>query len=411
MVEEVALENLDESFERLLAAAAASEASNNTPRKHHLVPRSYLKRWEENSKLRATEINGGSSFLTSAAKAARETDFYRLESADPVELPPMLFETILSNVEGAAVPAIDRLIQHVGLFDELQIKLEISDFLTMQLIRGRHYRGDVQEMRAKTWALYFKELGAEGIEKLLEKRYGPGLVPDSEIEKAHRLIEASAKGEFQVRQHKTEVMRTGLIAAQEFMGLLFWRNWVVVATPNCLVTCDEPLVLIGGPGMSRGRLPGIAEAAVIIFPLCPNMLLAMVRHDLPYEYFHHPLSSIDIIDINTEILANAYKWGFERPSKMMTQRLHIPAKPLETVVFEEAPYPDAQSGRKLITSTHRTSWASIPGAPWPVERWWRWSEGGVVDSARARQATFEAAAKGREFSKWLAETALDNTDA
>jgi hypothetical protein len=96
----------------------AFSLDENPPRKRHLVPAFYLRRWEVSGRLRVTDLDGKSSWLTSAAKALRVTDFYSLESEglDPSAVPPLLMETLNARLESEARPALDDLIATRGPF-------------------------------------------------------------------------------------------------------------------------------------------------------------------------------------------------------------------------------------------------------------------------------------------------------
>src|SRR4051794_26435246 len=87
-------------FLKLLEDARRS-ADQSAPRKHHLVPASYLRRWAEGGRIRVTQIEEKNSYLAAPEKAARETDYYRIEAPEisPDEVPPLLFETMLGRVE------------------------------------------------------------------------------------------------------------------------------------------------------------------------------------------------------------------------------------------------------------------------------------------------------------------------
>src|SRR5262245_6915050 len=85
---------------------------HSVPRKPPLVPNSYLTRWAERGNIRVTRVDDQHSYTTSPGKAARETDYYRLESpdVDPNEVPPLLMEVMLGEVESAAKSTIDRML-------------------------------------------------------------------------------------------------------------------------------------------------------------------------------------------------------------------------------------------------------------------------------------------------------------
>jgi hypothetical protein len=49
----------------------ARNLTTSVPRKHHNVPESYLRRWEENGQIRVTEVDVGRDYVTSPGRAAR----------------------------------------------------------------------------------------------------------------------------------------------------------------------------------------------------------------------------------------------------------------------------------------------------------------------------------------------------
>ena len=82
---------------------------NTKPRKHHLVPKVYLTRSSVEGRIQVTETDTKSSFVTAAAKAARQTDFYLMgyKGLSEDDVPPMLFEALLSKVESDAIAGVD----------------------------------------------------------------------------------------------------------------------------------------------------------------------------------------------------------------------------------------------------------------------------------------------------------------
>jgi len=122
-------------LEAFLERARRNEVS--APRKHHLVPASYLDRWAEDGRVRVTQVEDGTSYETSPGKAARITDFYRLEAEglDPEQLPPLLFETLLSEVEAWAKTIIDQLVTQPRTLDP-DLVAKSAWFLAFQFTRG-----------------------------------------------------------------------------------------------------------------------------------------------------------------------------------------------------------------------------------------------------------------------------------
>lgn len=135
---------------------SSAERSWKPPRKHHLVPASYLQRWAEDGQVCVTFVDEARSYLSSPETAARQTDFYRLQhpDLDPVEVPPLLFETMLSQIEGSAKTVIDELLEHFepGQVDPEQLAL-FAWHLAMSITRGAVFRAEQQELLSDMYRL------------------------------------------------------------------------------------------------------------------------------------------------------------------------------------------------------------------------------------------------------------------
>lgn len=373
------------------------EGGTSTPRKHHLVPKSYLRRWEEGGQLRVTEIDTANSYLTSAAKAARETDYYRFESddVDPSEIPPMLVETILGAVEAPAVAAIDSLLESKGARPDPAAAAVVARFLGFQQTRGRSYRAQLRDVVRQTHVLQYGHMNEAGVRRMLERGTAASPVDDASVQAAVHFFEELRAGDVEVRPQDAWIMGMGLQHAEMLGHLLIAREWQIVETPNVLVTCDEPLVLVGGPGSSRAEQAGIASAGVILFPLAPNALLAMFRDDIAPVAPEPLLDLLEVADINREILANSSRWGFERPGRRATLGLTVPSSGDPVHLQEGLELVGGPPGAELIRLHQPSRWAAEPSRPWPVERWWTWAAGSAVDSAHAQHASQVAVAKAR----------------
>jgi hypothetical protein len=380
----------------LVDAAIAMDASRSTPRKHHLVPKSYLRRWEESGQLRVTEIDTGNSYQTSAAKAARETDYYRFEShdIDPVEFPPMIIEALLGAIEAPAVKAIDSMLEARGRRPDPAAAAVVAQFLGCQLTRGHSFRAQMRELVQKAHVLQYGRMTAAGIRHMLEKRAGAS-VDDAAVQEAVRFLDDLEAGDVVIRPQDAWIMGMALQYA-ELVGLVLTaREWRVIETPRNLVTCDEPVVLIGGPGISRAEQGGIATAGVIVFPLAPDALLAMFREDVAPIGAEPALNLLEAADINREILANASRWGFERPGRRATLGLRVPAF-RERVRFDDGLGLSSDlPGAELVRIHKPSRWAAEPSRPWPVERWWTWATGSADDRRRSHAAGEVAMGKAR----------------
>lgn len=157
---------------QILESARKIEAGDGN-RKHHLVPASYLRRWEEGGRIRVTEIDAPKTYCVRPEVAGRETDFYRLEAdgIDPDELPPLAMEVLLSVIEGKAKQAVDALLYGRDLTRE---ELEyMSWFLALQVTRGRAFRAQMRESVHETFKLQYGDMDEDAIRRRLAENGGP----------------------------------------------------------------------------------------------------------------------------------------------------------------------------------------------------------------------------------------------
>ncbi|ACZ83729.1 hypothetical protein Aros01_01607 [Streptosporangium roseum] len=362
---------------RLLLEQARRNAAGSPPRKHHLIPASYLHRWAEDSKVRVTVVDEHRSYLSSPEKAARETDFYRIEhpGVDADQVPPLLFETMLSRIEGNAKTVIDELISHrdVRALDPEHLAL-FAWHLALSITRGKAFRAEQREMLTDTYRLQYAKVTDQGIQARLRKH---GIDPTPETVAIHRkLLDDLQTGEVWVQNPDAAVIASSGQIAAVLGDYLFRRNWVVYEAPPILVTCDEPVITIGGPGSPRSEREGVESAGVVMYPLSPSNLLVLFHAEM--RPLGPPvLDHVETAEINREILAGASQWAFERPSRNIAKGLRVPPVP-EKPFLREGPLPQVDGAESELYRYFRpTRWQDDAWAPpWPVARWWHgwWAE-------------------------------------
>ncbi len=362
---------MDEAVSAIFDQARMNEAEPS--RKHHLVPASYLVRWEFNGRLRVTETDTKRTYETSAKNAARETDFYRVESEDlDSEItPPLIFETILSHVEGSGKTAIDLLLNGgvaaMGEYDALAM----AQYLAFQLARGRARRREILEMANKTMLLQWEHISDEGIAQHMRKN---GSEPTSEqVSDMRTFIEDWKAGKFVLGPQKAELVIMASTAAETLSMTLLARRWWIYHSTAPLITCDEPVVAVGGPPHFRKEIMGVATPGIMMFPLDPHHLLVMFHPglDLDSIVLDPELLPSETDEINVELASASDRWLFEGSNTFRTTTLSVPPWLKASTAYQHFGAADG-SGNELIRSYRPTRWASFPVTPaWPVERWWR----------------------------------------
>ncbi|WP_426504445.1 DUF4238 domain-containing protein [Dactylosporangium sp. McL0621] len=319
---------LPPEYQALLDRARRA-AQNSTP----LVPNSYLSRWAERGSIRVTRVDDQHSYTTSPGKAARETDFYRLESpdVDPNEVPPLLMEVMLGDVEGAAKTTIDHMLESRSARLDPEQTAMFAWFPGFQATRGHAYRQTQAHLANELFRLQFGQLTDEGLRQILGKRGRPA--DDAGVAAARQFIDELNAGTARVTEQQAAMAARSAMSAYDVGQQFLNRHWQIYTAPPILITCDEPVVLIGGPDHRRGERGGFASVGVIVFPLAPNAVLAMFRDDRrpapPWELAH-----AETAELNREILGASARWAFERPTRHFTQPVSVPPAP-DPAAFQE----------------------------------------------------------------------------
>jgi hypothetical protein len=356
-------------FLALLARARKAE-EHSTPRKHHIVPESYLERWSEQNKIRVTEVDTNHTYLTSPGRAARVTDYYRVESEDidPELVPPLFFEVFFSMTEGTGKQVIDELVG-TGDPDTLDpdLRATFAYYMALQHTRGQTYRAQHRKHANDLFQTIYRDTTEASVRALL-LRNNKEEPTNEAVQELSQAIADLQDGSLVVEPQAAATVGQAVKSAMAIGGYLYARKWVLYRTAPVLLTCDEPVVLVGGPGLPRGERAGVGNAAVVLFPLAPDALLAMFRPDVPLPAAFG-LDHADIAEVNREIVANSARWAFERPSRDVAVRLQIPP-PAEPTAVQTFTNPD-RPNETLVRNFRPSRWSNAEIVPdWPVARWW-----------------------------------------
>jgi hypothetical protein len=350
-----------ERFER------ARRRGNEPSRKLHTVPSSYLERWTDASNLlRVTDVNNRSTFCGPPRKIAREVDFYNLSSPDldPREIPPMLFEMLLGEIEGRAVPLISRLIEE-GAADTFSAEelAHLVTYLAFQFTRGPRFRAWIEAQTSLAMRVHAWTQDEDDVRRSL----GDDATED-QIREGITALDHLRAGTVFVEPQRAQSVGIAGKSAEAVYRFFAARRWVVYSTSRPLITCDEPVVLVCGPDTPRAWRCGVGNAALILFPLSPHALLAMFQPDFSPALEHpHELSALEVADINLEMTANAHRWVFSLASQKHFNIPLVPPPPMQAI---HSIAPSLEPDRALVGFHQPTRWMYATEPPWPVARWW-----------------------------------------
>lgn len=177
----------------------------------------------------------------------------------------------------------------------------LSYFVAIQIIRTKTFRENIGEMIEK----FFQTLA-----------YRSQMFDKDAISKES--FEVSADNDFVKLQHSSMILDSDM--AIEIAELLYKHIWVVYVnkTNNPFYTSDDPVARIPhkhSKNMSYSRLS--SEGIEIVFPISPNLLLAMYDAKIFFSCFtdRHfiTINRKDIIDyFNQAQVDNSYRCFFQK---------------------------------------------------------------------------------------------------
>lgn len=129
------------------------------------------------------------------------------------------------------------------------------------------------------------------------------------------------------------------------------------STANDVITTDEPVLALGGPGTHRAAHGQLEKSPVLTYPLAPDAILVMTKTKLGRIVGPPVLLEREVDELNYELLLNTYRWAFECPGNSYLLQKPIPPRP-DVIVHDNT---------TLRPSRHIHSREELA---WPFERLW-----------------------------------------
>jgi len=348
----------------------ARKRGRQPSRQLHLVPKAYLRRWASRDVVGVTDIDHARSWTTSYRRAARERDYYSLASPDldPGLTPPLLMEVLLSFVESEGLEALTRIVA-VGI-DEAsdEDRRSLAALMAFQYLRGERARETLKAITQHYYQLTRGDLTENDLRELLSSA---GSEPsDDEVNRAVEDTFALKRGDLRAEPQRAALVGEAFVHAEKIATHFLGRVWHIVETPRSLLTTDEPVTAIGGPGSPRDEAVGLDGAAVVVFPIDPGRVLTMFD-PLRTPSVVRALTVAETDELNRELLANASRWAFDQPHRITARRLAVPRAPMAATLREEVEV-SGPSAAGLVRIFRRTRWSGVGRPPgWPVKHWYR----------------------------------------
>lgn len=283
---------------------------SSSPRRHHLVPQFYLRRFANaHDKIMVSRRDLQKRFLTSVERAARETDFYTVETTEGSS---QLVEQILSRVETLAAQSIERLV--AGGFPPTQEDREnVAVFIALQLTRGRDHRHAWNVVADAFLKLSLEGMTEAGVRQALTSAYGRPPTKE-EVASAYELVENPES--YFVVPHQNESIEAMLDNLQFLVPPILERTWKIAEFDKpLLLTSDSPVVLWSPRDQNRElRGIGLLTAKHIRFPLDPWHALILVKGTEGRERMHF-IDERHSLEMNWGTAARAYEWIYHHPEQ------------------------------------------------------------------------------------------------
>lgn len=276
-------------------------------RRHHVLPRFYLKQFAKDGRVRVTWLPGDRSALLSIDDASVRKDFYNVEfDLDGAKYVTDYWERMFAAIEGQAAGALREIVEH----DHWPLHQPARDALTwwiaVQYLRGADMRRSHDNIAASIARI---SVGGSGKRLLREKMEAHLNRPVGPAELEAEWAEFTKPGGPTIR-HDAKVHLASLDRiAPDIAELVDARTWAIVRFDRQkLLSCDTPVVVLGD-GMMRS---GIANADQVAIPIGRYRCLILFLEEPGGDFRMRPNAKIARA-INDAVVYNAREWVVAHP--------------------------------------------------------------------------------------------------
>ncbi|MCA0158475.1 DUF4238 domain-containing protein [Tsukamurella sp. M9C] len=330
-------------------------------KRHHHVPQVYLRRWADDAgALRVTKVATRDSYVQPTKDIAKKTNLYTISADDLApDYPALWFEKHMSRIESEAagwIGYLDSLPD--GQIVDVELIANLAVFVGLQ--EQRTLKKRAQELRIEDALNHFgrAEVVAANLPTLCAIS-GTPYSPDRHDELVQQLLDVPLLST--ERKPRALESAIGVWRHSAVPHLAIARSWWLVSTRAPLITCDEPVVWLGGPARGRWEPAAWAKSSHGIYPVGPSRLLVLVSerfHPLPPSFV---LSAEETSKVNFEIVAASHEFCYENPLTSIAAAFDVPPWPR----FEPA---RASTFMEAVAEPSR--WTIGEGPPWAVGRWY-----------------------------------------
>jgi hypothetical protein len=293
------------------------------------VPRFILERFAKDGALDLIERADLTKVIrSSVSNALLMKDFYSLETDQGRD--PIVEKFLATDIEGPAAESIRRLVEGGRSLAAPAVRGPTSWFLAMQHVRGRASREMLVEhhkaMARVTASLTTPEMVLRGARERGE---------DMTEEEAADTAEYARSDDYEIEIERAANLHLGTIltSVPDIAKLLYARTWrLLTFTDPVLVTCDEPVALIGEDPQSPGDAGGFKRARSIVFTLDPRRALVLIRPDVEPLDARSDAGPAQAAIINRNVAFGAHRFIVRHPGTDPLRGVALPKKAPSVVV-------------------------------------------------------------------------------
>lgn len=302
-------------------------------KRHHFVPRFYLRHFSDHKKRVRMYARGSKRkpVVTSVNNAAVEAGFYTVieETGDESQR----VEDLLSLIDGLAKAAIGRIAN--GRFPpNIEGRSNLSLFIVLQTLRTPEHRRSYEAM-----VDYGEKVMLEGWtpDYARERLKENGIeATDETIVAIMDVVENPAK--YRIVPHQNEHIKIMLNVATEVAPVIAERSWLLGHSRRAaFVTSDHPVVWHSEPNeVSKYMGIGIGNAEEVYFPLDRYNVLAMALPNALPDGRVMELIADNVLFVNSLEAAFSHKWVYQHPHDDPIDDL-IPDRPRPLMEINQKP--------------------------------------------------------------------------
>jgi hypothetical protein len=278
----------------------------NEPKRHHIVPVSYLERFCRDGALWVFNREDGSCINQTPINTAVRKHFYTYTDKDGNRRTGI--EKVLSKFEGMAKPAFDRLAAGESL--DIAGREAVAAFISFAMNRTVGFQRDYNAMRAHM-SKVVADIAFASVEAteatLARHERETGFRPALSAEELHA---AHWSGDYEFEVHRNESLRAMLEHAEEMANVFCGMVWRVFHASEraSFITSDNPFFMMPTKPVDP-RWPGIGiltPGVVNVFPLSQSACLTMTDSGGGLTHIRMPAADVRRLNMRTALYCDRY---------------------------------------------------------------------------------------------------------